>query len=45
MLFTEGDFTTLNQVLPTMEFILEHFKKGKITHANNAFLSPYINSG
>jgi hypothetical protein len=44
-MFTEGDFTTLNRVLPTMEFILKHFEKGKITHANDAFLSPCINSG
>jgi hypothetical protein len=45
MLFIEGDFTTLNQVFPMIEFILKHFEKGKIIYANNVFLSPYINSG
>jgi hypothetical protein len=28
-----------------MEFILEHFEKGKITYTNNVFLSPHINLG
>ena len=43
--YTEGHTATLDRVLPSMEFVLDHFEKGKILHVDDPFLGPYINSG
>ena len=44
-LSTEGYKSTLENVLPTMDFILETFEKGIQKHSMDPFLGPYINSG
>ena len=41
----EGRNSTLENVLPTMDFILDTFEKGKELYAIDLFLGPCINSG
>ena len=44
-LSTESRKSTLENVLPTMDFILDTFEKGKKLYTMDPFLGPCINSG
>jgi hypothetical protein len=43
-LANEGRSTTLEQVLPSMDYLLEKLESGKTTYAADAFMIPCINS-
>lgn len=42
--YNQSHDATLDRVLPTMDFILEHFEKGKELYKDDPFLSPSCNS-
>jgi hypothetical protein len=44
-LANEGRSTTLEQVLPSMDYLLEKLESGKTTYAADPFMIPCINSG
>jgi hypothetical protein len=41
----EGHYHTLDRVIPSMDFILSHYEKAKITYANHDVLKNMVNSG
>jgi hypothetical protein len=41
----EGHHHTLDRVIPSMDFILSHYEKAKITYANHDVLKNMVNSG
>ena len=41
----EGHHYTLNRVIPSMDFILSHYEKAKITYTNHDVLKNIVNSG
>jgi hypothetical protein len=42
---TEGRLVTVDSILPTMDFLLEHFENGIKTYANDKYMLPCIKSG
>jgi hypothetical protein len=44
-LATEGHGSTIEQVLPTMDFLLEKFEEAKCMYALDSFVSPACNAG
>lgn len=44
-LSTEGHVGTLDRVLPTMDFLLEHFEAAKIQYQEDRYMAPCCNSG
>jgi hypothetical protein len=45
ILATEGYNTTIDRVLPTIDFLLEQFETAKYIYTDNCFISPCCNSG
>jgi hypothetical protein len=45
ILSTESRDSSIEKVLPTMDFLLDQFEQGKIEYINDAFMSPCCNSG
>jgi hypothetical protein len=44
-LATEGQQVTLERVLPTMDYLLDHLEQQKIKYIGDAFITPRINLG